>query len=65
MKCTDAAANGGSVEDFGKLTVVISEKTHYNRGCPRKGALSFVVQYEIFHCRKMENSARVSGMENR
>lgn len=34
MKCTNGAANVASVEDFGKQTVVILEKTHYNRECP-------------------------------
>ena len=34
MKCTSAAANAASVEDFGKVIVEVLEKTHYNRECP-------------------------------
>lgn len=43
MRCIRDAANVASVEDFGKVSVVIFKKTHYNRECPSKmGTLYFV-----------------------
>lgn len=45
MKCTDGEAGIAAREDFGKQTVVILEKTHYNRECPNAfGQLPFVVR---------------------
>ena len=41
MKCISGAVNGVSVEDFGKVTVVIFKKTHYNRECPNQIGHSF------------------------
>ena len=45
-KCTSAAANVASVEDFGKVIVEVFEKTHYNRECSHEGTLPVYLKSE-------------------
>lgn len=61
MKCTSAAANAVSVEDFGKVIVEVLEKTHYNRECSADWTLPvfmFSLIAEIGKQKQTENKCR-------
>ena len=61
MKCISGAVNGASVEDFGKVTVVIFKKTHYNRECPNQIGHSFLCDRKFLsHKMLREDSLRIA-----
>lgn len=47
MRCISAAADGVSVEDFGKVSVVILRQTHYNRECPIEKGTPIVMRKRV------------------
>lgn len=67
MKCISGAVNGASVEDFGKVTVVIFKKTHYNRECPNQIGHSFLLYRKVLVWRTldMKRARTEAGMTSR
>ena len=63
MKCISGAVNGASVEDFGKVTVVIFKKTHYNRECPNQIGHSFLCDRKFLSHKMLRKDAHLTEMK--
>ena len=63
MKCISGAVNGASVEDFGKVTVVIFKKTHYNRECPNQIGHSFLCDRKFLSHKMLRKDAHLAEMK--
>ncbi len=63
MKCISGAVNGASVEDFGKVTVVIFKKTHYNRECPNQIGHSFSCDRKFLSHKMLRKDAHLAEMK--
>ena len=63
MKCISGAVNDASVEDFGKVTVVIFKKTHYNRECPNQIGHSFLCDRKFLSHKMLRKDAHLAEMK--